>query len=124
MRWTNQIRPRRWGAEMLADVRYTARGLRRSPGFTADRRAHARAGDRRQLGRVQRGEHRAAGAAPYPQPERLVRIYHQNSGFDRGTLSAADWQGIREQQRSFESVALFRTGGAALTTREGAEWVR
>lgn len=124
MRWMNGVRPRRWGAEMAADVRYAMRGLRRSPGFTATAVLTLALGIGASSAVFSAVNTVLLAPLPYPNPERLVRIYHQNSGFDRGTLSAADWQGIREQQRSFESVALFRTGGAALTTREGAEWVK
>jgi hypothetical protein len=124
MRWMNRMRPRRWGAEMAADVRYALRGLRRSPGFTATAVLTLALGIGASSAVFSAVNTVLLAPLPYPQPERLVRIYHQNSAFERGTLSAADWQGIREQQRSFESVALFRTGGAALATREGAEWVR
>ena len=109
--------------DLAADVRYALRGLRRSPGFALTAILTLGLG----IGATSAvfGAVRAVVLAPlpYPEPERLVRIFQQNSPTNRWTISNADWQGIREQQRSFASVALLQRGGAALSTPAGAEWV-
>ncbi|MGD8276663.1 MAG: ABC transporter permease [Gemmatimonadota bacterium] len=55
---------------------------------------------------------------PYRAPDRLVRIYHAMQG-NRWPLSVVDWDAIREQQTSFESLAAYRP--EALTLSQGAE---
>ena len=40
---------------------------------------------------------------PYPHPERLIRIYEQNSPTNRFNIGTVDFQSIRDRQRSFEA---------------------
>ena len=109
---------------VLADVRYALRGLRRSPGFALTAILTLALGigtTSAVLGAVNAV---LLSPLPYPESERLVRVFQQNSPTNRWTISNADWQGIKEQQRTFSSVALVRSGGAALSTQGQAEWVR
>ena len=116
-------RPWRPVAEVVADARYGLRGLRRNPGFALTAILTLALG----IGAASAvfGALRAVVLAPlpYPAPEQLVRIFQQNSPDNRWTISNADWQGIRDHQRSFQAVALLRGGGGALSTGGEAEWV-
>ena len=110
--------------DVAADVRYAARGLRRSPGFALTAILTLGLG----IGATS-AVFGAANAVlrdplPYPAPERLVRIFMQNSPTNRWTVSNADWQGIRAHQTAFAAVALLQPGGAALSGGGRAEWVR
>ena len=109
--------------ELIADVRYALRGLRRSPGFALTAILTLALGIGATSAVFSAISAVLLAPLPYPTPERLVRIYEQNSPTNRWTISNADWQAIKEQQRSFESVALLEPGGAALSTGEQSEWV-
>jgi len=54
---------------------------------------------------------------PYPEPDRLVRIFEQNSPTNRWSLSVADWIGITEQHAAFSSIAAL--GRTQLTATGG-----
>lgn len=109
--------------DLLADVRYALRALRRSPGFALAAVLTLALGIGATSAVFSAVDAVLLSPLPYPAPERLVRVYEQNSPTNRWTISNADWQAIREQQRSFESVAALRTGGVALSLQGRAEWV-
>lgn len=111
--------------EQWADVRYALRGLRRSPGFTLTAVLTLGLGIGATTAVFSVVHAVLLAPLPYPESERLVRIFQQNSPTNRWTISNADWQGIREHQRSFASVALLQPGGGAISTGGAeAEWVR
>jgi putative ABC transport system permease protein len=60
---------------------------------------------------------------PYPEGDRLVRIYHAIGG-NRWNLSVADFQAIESQQTSFESVAAYTSLERTLSTGRSVERVR
>ncbi len=109
---------------VAADARYALRGLRRSPGFALTAILTLALGIGSTSAVFSAVNAVLLAPLPYPQSERLVRIFQQNSPTNRWTISNADWQAIKEQQRTFESVALLRPGGAALSINGQAEWVR
>ncbi|MEJ7809546.1 MAG: ABC transporter permease [Gemmatimonadaceae bacterium] len=121
MRWNERARTLE---DVAADVRYALRGLRRRPGFALTAILTLALGIGTTSAVFSAVNAVLLSPLPYPEPERLVRIFEQNSPTNRWSLSNADWQGIKEGQRAFESVALLRPGGAALSTNGQAEWVR
>jgi hypothetical protein len=52
---------------------------------------------------------------PFPEADRLVRIYERDTNRDFGQVTAADFSDWRSQNSSFESLALFRFRQVALT---------
>jgi putative ABC transport system permease protein len=100
--------------DLVADVRFTLRGLRHNPGFTATAvMVLALAiGASTAVFSVVRTV--LLSDLPYPHADRLVRVYQQNSPANRWTLSVVDVQAIREQQRSFEAFGAARMGVTAL----------
>ena len=56
-------------------------------------------------------------ALPYPESDKLVKMYQQNMklGLDTWGLSQADFAAYRDQNKSFESIAVYTGGGANLT---------
>jgi hypothetical protein len=61
---------------------------------------------------------------PFPDSERLVRLYQGVCSGATGAISPADFLDIRSQARSFERVAAFRELLFNLTGRERPERVR
>lgn len=104
--------------DLLADIRYALRSLRRNPGFTLTGILVLGIG----IGAtstVYSIVHSVILAdLPYPEPERLVRVVEQNSPTNQWALSTADVVSIRERQRVFaewgestrREVALSGTG--------------
>jgi len=60
---------------------------------------------------------------PYPEPERLVVVMENNleAGFSRFSISPPDFQDFRDQNRVFETIAVFRGENFNLTGEERAE---
>ncbi len=61
---------------------------------------------------------------PYPEADRLVAIYEQNSPSNRWPLSVVDYQAIEAQSRSFESVSGLARGRGVLAGEGRPERVR
>jgi hypothetical protein len=100
--------------DLAADVRFTVRGLRRNPGFTATAVLvlALAIGAATAVFSVLRTV--LLSELPYPQADRLVRVYQQNSPTNRWTLSVVDIQAIRDQQRSLDAFGAARVGVAGL----------
>jgi putative ABC transport system permease protein len=60
---------------------------------------------------------------PYPDSERLVRVYHAIQG-NRWSISVADFQAIESHQTQFEGVAAYSTSQRTLATDGVVERVR
>src|SRR3954465_13922875 len=60
---------------------------------------------------------------PYPQPERLVRVYEKSPQFDMMSVSYPNFLDWRGQSQSFEEMAIFRHQGFNVTGAQGPERV-
>ena len=98
----------RWIEEIGQDVRYAARALRRSPGFTLTATLVLALGIGASTAIFSAVDAVLVSRLPYPADDRLVRIYQQNSPTNRFGLSAADYLALAAQQRSFVSVGALR----------------
>lgn len=100
---------------VLADVKYAARQLKNSPGFTL-------------VMLLTLGLSIGANSAifsvidgvllkklPYPQADRLVRIFLSNSDYPKFELNPFDFRDFRARNHSFESMALFTRGDVQLS---------
>lgn len=100
--------------DLTADLRFAMRSLRRNPGFTATAAGVIAV---------------ALGAAtavfcvvhavlladlPYPQPDRLVRIYNQNTPTNIWALSVVDLQALQQDSQTFEAFGGARFASFAL----------
>src|SRR5215216_5155330 len=52
---------------------------------------------------------------PYPEPERLIRIYEKSPQFDAMSISYPNFLDWQERNQSFEQMAAFRYDGFNLT---------
>jgi predicted permease len=94
----------RWLEEIAQDVRYAVRALRRSPGFTLTATLVLALGIGASTAMFSAVDAVLVSRLPYPDDERLVRIFQQNSPTNRFGLSAADYLALVAQQRSFVAV--------------------
>jgi len=110
-------------SQALADLRFAVRALRRNPGLTL-------------TAAVVLGLGVGAGAAvyrvvdalllaplPYPSASRLVQVVERNSPTNTWLLSTADFEAIRDQQRSFDDFGVVQRGEAALAATMAPERV-
>ena len=95
----------RWLEEIAQDVRYATRALRRSPAFTITATLVLAFGIGASTAIFSAVDAVLVSRLPYPDDDRLVRIYQQNSPTNRFGLSVVDYQAIVAQQRSFTAVA-------------------
>ena len=104
----------RWVEDLGQDMRYAARALRRSPAFTLTAGLVLALGIGASTAIFSAVDAVLVSRLPYPEDERLVRIFEQNSPTNRWGLSTVDYQAIVAQQRSFTSVGAMRSRDAAI----------
>ena len=88
---------------LVADIRYALRGLRRNPAFTLTGILVLGIGIGATATVYSIVHSVVLADLPYPEPERLVRVVEKNSPTNMWALSTADVSAIRERQRVFES---------------------
>jgi macrolide transport system ATP-binding/permease protein len=111
----------RWLEEIAYDVRYAARALRRSPGFTLTATLVLALGIGASTAMFSAVDAVLVSRLPYPDDDRLVRIYQQNSPTNLFGLSAVDYLAVVAQQRSFSAVGAQR-GREATLAIDGRVW--
>lgn len=92
----------RWIQDVAADVRYALRALRLNPGFAVAAVLVLGIGIGATTAAFTVVDHVVLAELPYPNPERLVRVYPK-AGRGMSNLSTVDYQAIAEQQRSFDA---------------------
>ena len=111
----------RWGIalldETIADVRYTARVLRRSPIFTLVAVSCLALGIGVNTTTLSAIDRVLLHALPYAEPQRLVAVWghKQSGGSEHLYLSPADFYDWRARSRSFSSFAAFANWPMNLT---------
>ncbi len=102
--------------DLAADVRYALRGLRASPVFATAAILVLGLGLGAATAVFTVADRTILARLPYPEADRLVRVYHTKAGAVLWQhLSAVDALGIREQQRVFDAFGLVRWGEAAIS---------
>ena len=113
----------RWLEEVAQDARYSARALRRAPGFTITATIVLALGVGASTAIFSAVDAVLVSRLPYRDDHRLVRIYQQNSPTNRFGTSVVDYQAIVAQQRSFDAVGAVQRRDAAIqigpTARRG-----
>src|SRR5687768_2295947 len=102
---------------LLQDIRYAARTLWKSPGFTAVAVAALALGIGANTAIFSVVKAVLLNPLPYPEPERLVWVRESNPGADipDEPASAPNFNDWRTQARSFDGLAAFDDSALTLT---------
>jgi putative ABC transport system permease protein len=113
-----------WVHNVRQDTRYAVRGLLKAPAFSATALLTIAIGVGATTAIFSVVHGVLLEPLPYPDADRLVRIYQQNAPANRWGISVADFQAVEEQQQSFTSVAALRNGTVTLTGRGEPEQIQ
>jgi predicted permease len=61
---------------------------------------------------------------PYPQPDRVVRVYEKSAKFDQMSISYPNFLDWQKQSQSLEAISVFRYQGFNVTGAQGPERVQ
>ena len=102
---------------LLSDLRYAARLMRRSPGFTAVALLALALGIGANTAIFSAVDAILLRPLPFTDPARLVMVWEDATaiGFPQNNFSPANWVDIRRRNRVFEDVGASRTARANLT---------
>ena len=103
------------------DVRYSARALRRSPGFAATAIAVAALGIGATTAAYSVLDRVLLRPLPFPEPERLVRVWEDQTfrGYHELEVSPANYRDYKTMSHSFESMGAVQ--GTVLILGDGSE---
>ena len=110
--------------EAASDLRYALRGLTRNPGFTGTALVVLGLGLGAATTMFSVLNSVVLADLPYPEPERLLMVFEQNSPTNRWNISNADAQAIRDQQRSFEAFGAVSGFEGTISGAAGPERLR
>jgi predicted permease len=114
----------RWLEELLQDLRYGARMLRKNPGFTlvAVLTLALGIGANSAIFSVVNGV--LLNPLPYPHPEQLVTLHESKPNFEFGSIPYPNFRDWQKDNRTFSSMAISRRIAFSLTGVGEAEQVR
>ncbi|EPX57128.1 hypothetical protein D187_006882 [Cystobacter fuscus DSM 2262] len=118
------MRLSKWWEDVARDLRFAARMLRKSPGFTAVAVLCLAFGIGANAAIFSVVDSVLLRPLPYRDPERLVRLYETQPARDpdwRGSVSWPNYQDWTAQLRGFSGIAAYEMQGRNLTSPEGAE---
>ncbi|MDT5271512.1 MAG: putative transport system permease protein [Acidobacteriota bacterium] len=121
-----EVRGVRMLQDLWQDLRYGARKLRKSPGFTLVAVMTLALGVGANTAVFSVVNAVLLRPLPFPDSERIVALdgVNPSKGITDSNMSIPDFADWKEQSQSFEQVAGFVTGGALLVSGEEAERVR
>jgi predicted permease len=113
-----------WFEELLQDLRYGARSLRKNPGFTAIAilTLALGIGANTSLFSVVNGV--LLNPLPYPHPEQLITLHESKPNFKNGSISYPNFLDWQKDNHAFSAMAITRRYTFSLTGLGEAEQVR
>jgi predicted permease len=114
----------RWLEELLQDLRYGARMLRKNSGFTlvAVLTLALGIGSNTAIFSVVNGV--LLNPLPYPHPEQLVTLHQNKANFEFGSISYPNFRDWQKDNHTFSSMAISRRFDFSLTGLGDAEQLR
>jgi putative ABC transport system permease protein len=109
------LQPQRWEDEMIQDLRYGVRMLRKNPGFTFVAALTLSLGIGANTAIFSVVNAVLLRSLPYRDPDRLVMVNYSRSRAPNDFALAAEFLEWRDQANSFEQIAAYRFGAADLT---------
>ena len=111
----------RWLDEILQDLRYAVRTLRKSPGFTAVAVLTLALGIGANTSLFSVVNSILLNPIPYPNPEQLVMLHESKPNFHSGSISYPNFRDWQHDNHTFSSMAVTRTTSFTLTGLGDAE---
>ena len=108
-----------WLEQLLQDIRYGVRGLRRTPGFAAVVVLTLALAIGMNTAVFSLVNAILVRPLPYPDPDRLVWLGNYNRFFKAEMVSSPDWVDWKDQAASFARMVAYGTRGYTLATAEG-----
>src|SRR5262245_14341653 len=115
------LQPRRLEDEMFQDLRFGLRMLRKNPGFTAIAVFTLALGIGANTAIFSVVDGVLLKPLPYPEPERLARVFQSITNFPKAPMSPADFRDYRERNATFESLAGYFRQDLELAQEERTE---
>ena len=109
-----------WLEQLLQDIRYGVRGLRRNPGFTAVVVLTLGLAIGMNTAVFSLVNAILVRPLPYPDPDRLVWLGNYNRFFKAEMVGSPDYVDWKEQAASFGGMTAYGAGGYAVATAGGA----
>src|SRR5205814_10604993 len=103
---------------MIREIRYAIRQLAKHPGFTLVSALTLGLGIGANTAIFSVLNALLLRPLPYPHSERLILLRERSETFEDGSVSYPNYLDWREAQRSFTDLALFRRGGANLSSAQ------
>ena len=107
--------------DLLQDVRYGIRTLLKSPGFTAVAVIALALGVGANTAMFGIVNAVLLRPVPYPEPERLLKLYARVPEFNRASVSYPNFLDWQRRSRSFQEMAAYRTDNFNLTGQANPE---
>jgi putative ABC transport system permease protein len=107
--------------DLSRDIRFSFRALRRTPGFTAIALLTFALGIGANTAIFSIVDAVLLRPLPYPNADRIVRIYETTNGPEHGSVSVPNWRDWQQQARSFDAVGGFTTSRAIVNGDRSAE---
>ena len=109
--------------DLVADVRYGVRILRKAPAFTAVAVLTLALGIGANTAMFSLVDAILRHPLPYDRPEQLVRLHASKPSFEKGSISFPNFLDWQAQNRTFSAMAVSRGGSFTLTGAGDAERV-
>ncbi len=117
------LQPGRLEDEMFQDLRFGARMLLKNPGFTLIAALTLALGVGANTAIFSVVNAVLLRPLPYPQPERIVRVFETGKAGNEMTISPPNFQDWQGQQTVFERLAAFQGVTFDLTGQDGVEQI-
>ena len=112
-----------WLEELLQDLRYAARTLRKNPGFTAIAILTLALGIGANTSLFSVVNAVLLNPLPYPHPEKLVTLHESKPNFKNGSISYPNFRDWQKNNKTFSSMAVMRRTSLSVTGLGEAEQV-
>jgi putative ABC transport system permease protein len=114
---SRDVRPLRWARDLVQDLRYAQRSLRRAPGFTAVAIVTLALGIGANTALFSVVSGVLLRPLPFPEPDRLVRVWASVSSGTvvRRSPALPDYREFRDRNRTFDALGAYAPGSYSAT---------